>query len=158
MMITRSTCAWFLCWPRHWWHTLISEKSLKTVLWSWWFSSNSQGTFASGSISCHLLWASDKGPIPVSVPVWVPIGSVGSSGGDSHWLKDDWQAEEEETLQVQGGLSWHVEVRFCLNLHLQNCHCFFRRRFPSPESEPCLKEKLSSTFPSLSRLRNAIRM
>jgi len=34
----------------------------------------------------------------------------------------------------------------------------WRRRFPSPESEPCLKEKMSSTFPSLSRLRNAIRM
>jgi len=34
----------------------------------------------------------------------------------------------------------------------------WRRRFPSPELEPCLKEKTSSTFPSLSRLRNAIRM
>ena len=29
MMITRSTCAWFLCWPRHWWHTLIAENSLR---------------------------------------------------------------------------------------------------------------------------------
>jgi len=36
----------------------------------------------------------------------------------------------------------------------------WRRRFPSPELEPCLeKEKnTSSTFPSLSRLRNAIGM
>ena len=29
MMITRSTCAWFPCWPRLWWHTLIAENSVR---------------------------------------------------------------------------------------------------------------------------------
>ena len=51
----------------------------------------------------------------------------------------------------------HFEKR-CTSQSYQICLVCFRRRFPSPQSEPCLKEKMSTTFPSLSRLRNAIRM
>ena len=119
----------------------------------------------SGPISSHILWTSNEGPISVPVAVWFPVSPLGSPRGNSHGFKDVREAEEEEAHQIQGRLPWYVEVNhafssnyFIWYLSLIPHILHFRRRFPSPESEPCLKDKASSTFPNLSRLRSAIRM
>ena len=131
-MITWSTCAGFLCWPMHWWPTLISENSFRHFYIAFDCHPEFHQVFSSGSISRHLLWASDEGSISIPVPVWVSVGSVGPSWSHPYWHKDDWQAEEEETLQVQGGLSWYVEVRFSCLINLFKIAFNFQTTFPFP--------------------------
>ena len=159
-MITRSTCAWFLCWPRHWWHTLISERIVPHD----YFELDCPPVFHQAFLH--------QDPYPVTYCEQVTRDQYQSQsqfGSQSAlWdlleaiLTDTKMTDKQKRKKLSKFKEGYPDMwRWAYLLFWspsQKWTLFFRRRFPSPDLEPCLKEKMSSTFPSLSRLRNAIRM